>query len=289
MFVLNNNNNLISTISDKFRRKDNNSVYLFTNARDEPNIAEWIAHHLLLGFDKVFIFDHLSVNPIAGKLRTNFDNRLIVKNVEGSGNVKVKFMKDAVSICQKENVSWMLYLDADEFLCLNKEKNVKDFLSFFSEADAVGVNWLMFGSSGHVTQPTGLITENFIKSELRLNSHVKSFVRPSVVKNIQSPHSYVITNHNRYFSCNKTKMKMSPFNNQPLPFINSIAYIAHYYIQSEEEHLRRKSRQLDDGSVGKQNLIKNIHIEYNNIVNNQLQFKYSENIKNFLKKYNIVL
>jgi len=288
MFVIN-NNNLISTVSDKFRRKDNNLIYLFTNARDEPNIAEWIAHHLLLGFNKVYVFDHLSVTPIASKLGTNFDNRLIVKNVEGFGNVKLNFMKDAVKICQKENVSWMLYLDADEFLCLNKEKNVNEFLSYFSEADAVGINWLMFGSSGHVKQPKGLITENFIKSELRLNSHVKSFVRPSVVKNIQNPHSYIITNPNRYFTFNKTKMKMGPYNNQPLPFINSIAYIAHYYIQSEEEHLRRKSRQLDDGSIGKQNLIQKIHIEYNNIINKQLQFKYSEKIKSFLKKYNIFL
>lgn len=288
MFVFS-NNNLISTISDKFRRKDNHLVYLFTNARDEPNIAEWVAHHILLGFDKVIVFDHLSVSPIAEKLKTNFDNRLLVTKVEGSGNVKLKFMKDALNICQKNNVSWMLYLDADEFLCLNKEKYVKDFLNNFSEADAVGVNWLMFGSSGHIKQPTGLITENFIKSELRLNSHVKSFVRPSVVKNIHNPHCYIITNPNRYFSSNKTKMKMGPFNNQPLPFINSMAYIAHYYIQSEEEHLRRKSRELDDGSIGKQNLIQKIHMEFNNIVNNQLQFKYSENIKIFLKKYNIVL
>lgn len=198
-------------------------------------------------------------------------------------------MKDALNICQKNNVSWMLYLDADEFLCLNKEKNVKDFLNNFSEADAIGVNWLMFGSSGHVKQPTGLITENFIKSELRLNIHVKSFVRPSIVKQIYCPHSYVITNPNRYFSSNKTKMKMGPFNNQALPFINTNAYIAHYYIQSEEEYLRRKSRVLDDGSTGKENLIKKIHIEYNNINNNQLKCKYSENIKIFLKKYNIVL
>jgi len=84
-------------------------------------------------------------------------------------------------------------------------------------------------------------------------------------------------------------MKMCPFNNQPLPFINSLAYIAHYYTQSEEEHLRRKGRQLDDGSIGKQDLIKNIKVEHNAVLNNQLQFKYSENIKNFLKKYNIVL
>ena len=288
MFV-NNKNNLISSISDKFRRKDNNLVYLFTNARDEPNIAEWAAHHLLLGFDKVFIFDHLSVEPIAQKIGTNFDNRLIIKRIEGSGQIKIKLIKEAVDISQRANVSWMLYLDADEFLCLNNFNNVKDYLRKFGEADAIGVNWLMFGSSGHVKQPAGLLTENFVKSEMRLNSHVKSFVRPDVVRYLWNPHFYNITYPNRYFSGNLTRMRMGPFNNFPIPFMKSAAYIAHYYIQSEEEHLRRKGRQLDDGSVGKHNLIQNIHIEYNTIMNNQLKFKYSENIKNFLKKYNIVL
>jgi hypothetical protein len=288
MFV-NNKNNIITSISDKFRRKDNNLLYLFTNARDEPNIAEWVAHHLLLGFDKVFIFDHLSVVPIATKIGTNFDNRLIVKRVEGVGEIKFKLMKEALDIAQKINASWMLYLDADEFLCLNKVNNLKNYLDKFSEADAIGVNWLMFGSAGHIKQPPGLLTENFIKSDMRLNSHVKSFVRPSVVRYIWNAHFYNITNPNRYFSANFTRMKMGPFNNQPLPFINSVAYIAHYYTQSEEEHLRRKGRQLDDGSIGKQDLIKNIKVEHNAVLNNQLQFKYSENIKNFLKKYNIVL
>jgi hypothetical protein len=70
------NNNLIPIISDKFRRYDTNLVYLFTNARDEPNIAEWIAHHINLGFDKIYVFDHLSVEPISSKIKTNFDEKL---------------------------------------------------------------------------------------------------------------------------------------------------------------------------------------------------------------------
>ena len=212
-----------------------------------------------------------------------------MSNLEGSGEVKINLIKKAVNIAQKANASWMLYLDADEFLCLKKINNVKIFLDIFSEADAIGINWLMFGSSGHVKQPQGLITENFVKSEMRLNSHVKSFVRPHTIRYIWNPHFYNITNPNRYFSGNLTRMGMGPFNNQNLPFINSKSYIAHYYIQSEEEHLRRKGRQMDDGSIGKQNLIQNVHIDYNTVLNNQLQFKYSENIKNFLKKYNIVL
>lgn len=136
------NNNLMPIISDKFRRTDNHQVFLFTNARDEPNIAEWVAHHILLGFDKVIIFDHLSEEPIQKQLGTNFDGKLFVKRVEGSGNIKLKLMTDAVNIANANNVSWMLYLDADEFLLLKNVSNIKDFLKYFKYADAIGINWL---------------------------------------------------------------------------------------------------------------------------------------------------
>jgi hypothetical protein len=84
-------------------------------------------------------------------------------------------------------------------------------------------------------------------------------------------------------------MGMQSFNEQPLPFINSQAYIAHYYTQSEEEHIRRKSRNLDDGASNKTSMFPDIHKVYNDVVNNQLQNKYSTNIKEFLKANNIEL
>jgi hypothetical protein len=282
-------NNLMPIISDKFRRSDNGLAYLFTNARDEPNISEWVAHHLLLGFDKVIVFDHLSKIPIAQNLGTNFDGKVVVKRVQGTGNIKLKLMTDAVRIATDNNISWMLYLDADEFLLLNNVPNIKDFLKYFKYADAIGINWLFFGTSNHVRQPKGLITENFIKSEIRLNKHVKSFVRPHTVQRVDNPHFYIITNPSRYYSMNGTRMRMGPFNNQPLPFIKTTAYIAHYYTQSEEEHLRRKSRELDDGSVNKAQSHPQVHKVYNNVFNNQLQNKYSKKIKEYLQKNNIVL
>ena len=260
------------------RRTDNNSTILFTNARDEPNIAEWVAHHLLLGFDKVIIFDHLSTIPIETIVNTNFNGKLDIIKVEGSGNIKLKLMQQAINMASNYNYSWMLYLDADEFLNLNKYNHVKPFLDMFPHADAIGINWLMFGTSGHHKQPKGLLTDNFIRSELRLNKHVKSFVRPSVAVKVVNPHFYIIVNPKRYYSCNRTRMGMQPFNEQPLPFINSQAYIAHYYTQSEEEHIRRKSRNLDDGTSNKTSMFPEIHKVYNEVVNNQLQNKYSTNI-----------
>lgn len=283
------NNTFIPIISDKFRRNDTNLVYLFTNARDEPNIAEWVAHHILLGFDKIFVFDHLSSEPISSKIKTDFNGKLSIIRVNGSGNIKVELMKNAVTMAVSQNASWMLYLDADEFLVLNKTTNVKEYLRAFKQADSIGINWLMFGSSGFVTQPQGLLTENFVRSEIRLNQHVKSFVRPYTVKSISTPHSYIITHPNRCYSGNKTKMNMASFNFQPLPFINSAAYIAHYYIQSEEEHMRRKNRQMDDGTGIKTGLCPVVKTIYNNVANTQLKNKYSKGIKELLKTYDIVL
>jgi len=109
------------------------------------------------------------------------------------------------------------------------------------------------------------------------------------VQRIDNPHFYNIINSLRYFTSNGSRMPMNPFNNQPLPFIKTNAYIAHYYMQSEEEHIRRKGRTLDDGSSNKTNLYSSIHGVHNAVVNNQLQNKYSQSIKLFLKKYNIEL
>lgn len=283
------NNNLLPLLNTSSRRTDNSSTILFTNARDEPNIAEWIAHHLMLGFDKIIVFDHLSSVPITSLIRTDFNGRLNIIAVSETGNIKIKLMERALDIASKGNYSWMLYLDADEFVNLNKFNNIKDFLYLFKEADAIGVNWLMFGTSGHKEQPKGLITENFIRSEIRIDKHVKSFVRPSCAVRAINPHYFVIANPSRFYSGNGTRMKMGPFNIQPLPFIKSAIYIAHYYTQSEEEHTRRKTRMLDDGSVNKAADYPEVHKIYNTVTNNQLQNKYSQRTKQFLKEHNIEL
>ena len=55
-------------------------VCLFTNARDEKHIKEWAAHHLLIGFDKIIIFDHKSIIPLS-KVFCNFDKRIKIINV----------------------------------------------------------------------------------------------------------------------------------------------------------------------------------------------------------------
>lgn len=267
----------------KPRKNNSNKIILFTNARDEKNINEWISHHFLLGFDKIFIFDHLSIIPINVP---RFNGKLTVCRVnESKNNIKLDFMNRALNVALKNNADWMLYLDADEYLCINNYNNVKSFLNDFKEADTIGVNWLMFGSNNHITQPNGLLVENFTKSDARLDQHVKSFVRPECVMRIVNPHYYIIKNKSRCYNAFGFKMNNGPFNAMPMPFFKSPIYIAHYYVQSEDEYKKRKGRIMDDGSRPVIPSSEEIHAMYNNIDNHQLNCKYSNNIKLFMEKY----
>lgn len=289
------NTNKYIPISDKFRKNDANNIVLFTNARDEPKLAEWVAHHLLLGFDRIIIFDHLSQIPIKEQLHqyaSLFSSKVTIIPVNGGGNVKNVLGNRAIHMARRINASWMLYLDADEFLCINMKSktdnsllSVKQLLNQWHFADAISINWLMYGTNGHKTQPDGFLMDNFTKSEMLLDKHVKTFVRPFATKQVIDPHTYKLYNPNRYFSIDGKPKAETPFYPVKYVFTKAPAYIAHYCIQSEEEFKRRKGRQMDDGNPAYASTVDSSFFDIGNtVVNNQVQYKYSNRIKEFLKQ-----
>jgi hypothetical protein len=265
------------------------SVALFTNARDEKNIKEWAAHHLLIGFDKIIIFDHKSITPLKNVF-LGFDNRVTVVDAKKyEKNVKLTLMNVAAKIAKRINVDWFIYLDADEFLILsNQFIGVKHFLNHYNNAHSLGINWLFFGSNNHVSDPKGLILENYTKSESVLDKHVKSFVRPNEVISAITPHFYSIQNKSRMFGINKRlndQVEEFSFNTTNMNYLIVPAYIAHYAYQSEETYLRRKvNLPTDDTGIFRNNDIQNIHNCWNGHENLFPKNKYSENIKKFLNR-----
>jgi len=265
-------------------------MFLFTNARDEPSILEWAFHHLLLGFSHVFIYDHLSMTPIASLLEeyltTNTKNKELsdrivvirINTVPSQGqnkNIKIPLMNSALDYSVAENADWLLYLDADEFLTINnatfKEPNpVKQLLSLFYFADSLAVNWVMFGSSDHETQPEGLLMQNFVHSDQKMNSHVKTFVP------MQASRAFAATGN--------AMEAMSAFNPVEMEFQNAPAYVAHYVVQSKQEFMRRKGRPMDDGTGNKSGMYAQdaLHIVHNDCLNDQLKSRHAEAVEALL-------
>jgi hypothetical protein len=266
-------------------------VCLFTNARDEKNIKEWAAHHLLLGFTKIIIFDHKSQIPLKNVF-TNFDKRVEIINVSNLNNpIKIKLMKLASEIARNLNMDWMIYMDADEFLIINKNYiGVKHLLSDFNHADSLSINWLMFGSNFLEKEPDGLIIDNYTRSNLYLNNHVKTFVRPNRIVDVNNPHFYIMKYSNRVYGINNKILKNDYYKNEiHMKFNDSLAYIAHFVNQSEETFIKRKINLPSDdrGTMRtyKVTEVKNIHQQFNDVENIEPKNKYSKNIHLFLEKY----
>ena len=261
-------------------------VGLFCNARDELRIKEWAAHHLLIGFDVVVIYDHKSMVPLKDRLK-NFSKKVITLRVNKGDQIKMPLMNDAIKVARKLGLDWFIYLDADEFIILNNQFiGIKDFLSKYPHADSVGLNWVFFGTNGHVNDPPGLIFEEFTKSEPKLNDHVKSLVRTREVVHADNPHFYHIRNPAKMVgilsNCIQGEKALSRID---MKFEDAPAYIAHHVYQSEETCIRRKVRlRRDDDGTFRGNMGKEIHNSFNNVINNQA-LKYVREIKAFLLHY----
>jgi len=264
-------------------------VCLFTNARDEKHIREWAAHHLLIGFSKIIIFDHKSTTPLKEVFK-NFDKRVKIINVSHiEGAIKMVLMTKAAKIARLLKMDWMIYLDADEFIILNENFiGIKHLLSVYNHADSLGINWLMFGSNNLEKDPDGLILENYTKSDSSLNEHLKSFTRPKKIINVSNPHYYNIKDRFRYFTVDNQNLQGIYHSSKPnISHLIVPAYIGHYVNQSEETYIKRKVNlpRDDNGEKRHQENIKNIHNQFNSIENSYPKNKYAIKIKIFLKQY----
>jgi len=196
-------------------------------------------------------------------------------------------MNNAIHISKRMDMDWFIYLDADEFLILNnKFRGVKHFLNTYSYGDLVGINWLIFGTNYLIKEPDGLIMENYTRSSLYLNEHIKTFVRPNKVTFSDNPHYYYVKNSSRMINTNFNILTQPYYHNKiQMPFYNAPAYVAHYIYQSEETYKKRKVdfKIADDGTT-LVNIGKEIHNHGNEGINTQPQ-KYIKQIKEFLDFY----
>ena len=269
--------------------KKSDTVALFTNARNEVHIKEWAAHHLLLGFDYIFIADHKSDIPLK-YVFCNFDKRVKTFDCPLDGAIKLPLMNKAIEISKQHNVDWFIYLDADEFIILNNPNmnSIKHFLHFFNFADMIGINWLMFGSNFLENEPPNILS-SYTKSELLLDKHIKTFVRPNESLFAETPHVYNIRNPSNFFCYTKRMKTITSYNNFPIPFYKSPIYIAHYSIQSKESFIKRKINLPTDDTLRfrDKKMLDTVHLYHNQVENIQPQVLYSQKVQDFLQTHSL--
>jgi hypothetical protein len=276
------------------RKQDRRSI-LFTNARDEHNILEWVVHHLNLGFCHIHITDHLSVIPISKVLKNVPSSSVSVVREEGS-ILKSVLIRKAFQYAVNHQYEWMMYLDADEFLVLNYDDHLHNFFDRFQQNDQVSMNWLYFGSNYHVTTPTtGTLVENYIRCASKFDPHIKSFL--NVFRTVSSPpvffhpHFYPLKDMTKSVHVDGGNLDTNEpyYYKSQKSFKRALAYIAHYVFQSYERYRERKiNLPRDDIPVPTFREVlsaEKMHSMYNEEVNQTVYDKYNKRNSEWLEKF----
>ncbi|MCF3948239.1 glycosyltransferase family 2 protein [Acidiphilium iwatense] len=161
---------------------------------EERHIAEWIAYQFAVGFDTVVLFDNGSTDQTVTRARAlaaHRDVRVIDWPVFAP-DYQVRAYEDAARRFTGE-FDWLGFFDTDEFLVMAPDFDLRAILALWRDAAAIGVPWAIFGSSGHVNWPDGLVIEEFVyraQPSFGPNRHIKSIIRPERMKSCLNAHAF---------------------------------------------------------------------------------------------------
>lgn len=166
---------------------------------EDPFLREWIAYHLLLGFEHCIVVDDASARPVTELLGGWAPPQLVtvVRHETPQGQ------QATYARCLERfgrDFFWMAFLDVDEFFRIARPASCPDadwprladmraILAEYEPYAALGVNWRMFSSGGHEKRPAGPVIANYTRC-LGDDIHIKSLVRPAAVRACVTPHAF---------------------------------------------------------------------------------------------------
>lgn len=160
-----------------------------------PWVVEWLAFHMLAGFNRFFIYAHKTDDGMTEtllKLARHYP--IAVHQLALDFQPQIAAYQHAWN-SYGDKVDWMAYIDGDEFLFPTAHKQMADALAAYEGQDlsALAAYWLCYGGNAHIAEPTGLVMENYPRHsgmDFIPNRHIKSIVRGRQAIGIRSSHIF---------------------------------------------------------------------------------------------------
>jgi hypothetical protein len=211
---------------------------LSTRVRDDdPHIDEWVRYHLAIGFDFIVIYDNMSFIPVVNK----WGNKVMVYKDENEYQVYPPYDTHAF-LLKNHPTRWLAHLDVDEFIVLYQHASINDLLKNYEEFGGLGINWCIYGSSGHLRRPDGLVKDNYLWrtaneyiGEEGGNCAVKTIMNIQFFHGVTNPH-YCVSS--RPTVNEEYTEVINGSTNSP----RKLCRINHYYTRSLEEWLFKVHR-----------------------------------------------
>lgn len=232
-------------------------VFMATVMRNEaPYLLEFIAHYRLLGFDRVLIATNDNTDctmALLERLREAGLCEFFEHSVAQGGHPQKNGYRLIWRSLRERFTDFHLYVvDADEFLVLERDRGIHDYLARFPGVDLICLNWRFFGSDGHLTRPPGLLNRAYTRHvgpAHRGNRTLKGLFRNS--PNIRGfgahfPHFDVLEGVRVTYSDGEPidpflLRGVTPHQKWATPN-HGLAWVRHYGLKSIEEFAARRNR-----------------------------------------------
>lgn len=249
--------------------------------KDERYLEEFIIYYRILGVEHFYIYDNDSSIPLETRLSDKYYQRMCTI-IRYPGKAQQMNAYNDFFVKYGSETKWVIIVDGDEYILPKKVFSIRDFLKNYSYYHAIGINWVMFGSSKHENRQNGYVIDNYRLNNGQQNKHIKTICKPDQVIKVENPHYVVLKDPSKCIDPKKNIIK-GPFNeNNTIDIIQ----INHYWGKSMEdlvEKIERGRAPIDK----KRPMPDNYHSKDNDILDNLICDKYLQLMINAKRENNL--
>jgi hypothetical protein len=233
-------------------------VIITTMKNEAPYILEWVAHHLVIGFDHIVVLAN-DCTDYTDRILSRLDALGYITfrvNRPGVGGVHRTALRRAAQLEVVKRADWLYVTDADEFLNIHCGDNTVDALIAASggdDVDVIMVPWRIFSYNRRPVLRDTLVTQQFTDAEPSYEDggagrrFVKSIFRNrDVYKRIgtHNPHAREdqMTALRWALPGGLQATDMHGGNHVQPPFGQEVAQINHYAVRSAQAYLLKRDR-----------------------------------------------
>lgn len=246
--------------------------------KDERYLEEFILYYVSIGVEHFYIYDNGSKDPINNRLYSFFYKE-ICTIINFPGHVR---QMEAYSHCIKnfkDKTNWLIVCDGDEYILPLKHTSLPNFLNEYEDFMAIGINWIMFGTSFHEYKQDGLLIDKYRYRNKDQDKHIKTICKPKYTIKFNEPHSVKITDPSKYIDPYR-RIISGPFNEN---YTIDLIRINHYFGKSIEENIEKHYRGYPDG-YQRYNPLDNLNSYHNDVKDDILADRF---IKPILKLFEL--
>lgn len=210
-------------------------------AKDEgPYFKEWLDWHIEKGVDKFYVYDNESTDETRQVLDPYIQRGIVEYKYFPGHRMQIAAYDDCIGK-HRFDTRWLAFIDMDEFIVPQKDKDIKTYLKRMEDFPVVEINWLTYGSGGAIKRTPGTMMERFKRHSLpghKLNRHVKSIIDPRRVYCMIGCHEAARIN-GKAVDSSGDRVKVSWKDREP---IHEEIRINHYAVRSYEEFIEKQNR-----------------------------------------------